>query len=154
SISRSFTVPAVVGRATLTWSDRIQNFFNQFVDPNQEFRVQILTSAGALIQTVFSTNPGDPLIQLGPNNRSFDITSLLLPRTGQTLQLRFQQQDDSFFFNVTLDNISLSVDATPPAADSDFYALNLSAGQPVSIIASLPGFTSGTTSFSATRTDF
>src|SRR5205823_5927284 len=78
----------------------------------------------------------------------------LQARGGQTLQVRFQQQDDSFFFNVTLDNISLSVDATAAGPDSDFYALNLSAGQPVSVVASLPGFTAGSTSFSATRTDF
>src|SRR5206468_7568646 len=106
NLFQSFTVPATVGRATLSWSDRIQNFANAFQDPNQEFRVQILDAANTVLQTVFSTNPGDPLFQNGPNNRSFDVTPLLQSRAGQTLRLRFEEQDNLSFFNVTLDNIS------------------------------------------------
>src|SRR5262249_40476890 len=105
----SFVVPASVGRATLSWSDPIPNFAAAFQDPGQEFRVLITDNVGNVLQTVYSTNPGDPLIQLGPNNRSFDVTSLLQSRAGQTLRLRFEEQDSLFYMNVTLDNISLTV---------------------------------------------
>jgi extracellular elastinolytic metalloproteinase len=154
NITQSFVVPATVGRATLSWSDRIQNFASGFFATTQEFRVQILDANNTLLQTVYKTNPGDPLIQLGPNSRSFDVTALLQSHAGQTLKLRFEQQDNSFFMNVTLDNIALSVSASAPVTDSDFYAVNLTAGQPVTAALSLSGFTGGPVSFSGTRTDF
>jgi len=133
SISQSFVVPSVVNSATLTWSDRIQNFGNAFQDPNQEYRVQITDAGGTVLQTVFSTNPGDPLIQLGPNNRSANLTALLQSRVGQTLRLRFEEQDNLGFFNVTLDNINLSVESAPPSTDVDFYSFNLAAGNRITL---------------------
>lgn len=152
-ITQSFVVPANVPQATLTWSDRIQNFANQFQDPNQEFRVLLLDAQGLLVQTVFSTNLGDPLSQVGPNSRSFDVTAALQGRAGQTLQLRFEQQDSLNFFNVTLDNVSLVV-ADPNAAPADdFYALNLEAGQSVDVALAVPNVTSAP-AFAPTRTDF
>jgi extracellular elastinolytic metalloproteinase len=153
---QSFVVPANVTQATLSWSDRIQNFASVFLDPTQEFRVLLTDSAGNVLQTVYSTNPGDTLIQTGPNNRSFDVTPLLQARAGQTLRLRFEEQDSQFYMNVTLDNISLSVatGAAPAAVDAtDYYSLDLDAGRPVSLAMSLSGFTPGPTSFSPTRTD-
>src|SRR5262249_10160601 len=134
--------------------DRIQNFANAFVATTQEFRVQILDANNNVLQTVFATKPGDPLIQLGPNNRAFDVTSVFQGRAGQVLKLRFEEQDSLFFLNATVDNISLLVNAGPSSQDSDFYALNLTAGQPVNVAMSLPGFIPGAVSFSGTRTDF
>jgi extracellular elastinolytic metalloproteinase len=152
NITQSFTVPATVSNATLSWSDRIQNFANAFVATTQEFRVQILDANNNFLQTVFATKPGDPLIQLGPNSRSVDVTSLLQARAGQVLKLRFEEQDSLFYLNATVDNIALSVSASAP--DRDFYAVNLAAGQPVTAALSLSGFTAGAVSFSGTRTDF
>lgn len=150
---QSFVVPGTVGRATLSWSDRIQNLASAFQDPNQEFRVLLTDSAGTVLQTVYSTNPGDPLLQVGPNSRSFDVTSSLQARVGQTLRLRFEEQDSLFYMNVTLDNISLVVDGGAGAPDTDFYSLGLTARQPVSLAMAVSGFTPGPTSFSSTRTD-
>lgn len=106
-MSQLFVVPTGITSAILSWSDRIRNFASVFSDPNQEFRVLIEDSVGALIQEVFSTNPGDPLQQVGPNLRSFDLTSLFQPLQGQTVQLSFEQQDNLFFFNATVDDVSL-----------------------------------------------
>ncbi len=66
-----------------------------------------------MIQEVFSTDPGDPLTQLGPNNRSFDLTTLFQSLAGQTVQISFEQQSQVFFMNVNLDNVSLQIDASP-----------------------------------------
>lgn len=130
SLTQAFVVPAVVSSATLSWSDRIQNHAGTFVDPTQEFRVQILNSVGGVLATVFSTNPGDPGTQLGPNNRSVNVTGLLQAFAGQTLQVRFEEQDSLFYFNATVDNVSLVVGG---AGDVDHYAVNLAAGDSVSL---------------------
>ena len=114
-LSEPIVVPEVVNSAVLSWSDRIRNFASGgFVDPIQEWRVLVLDNGGSLIQEVYSTNPGDPNQQIGPNDRSFDLTTLFQSLGGQTVQLSFEQQSQLFFFNVNLDNVSLQV-TTPPS---------------------------------------
>src|SRR5262249_13268894 len=54
--------------------------------------------------------------------------------------------------NVAVDNVSLAVSTS--GTDNDFYSLGLTAGQPLSLAMSLPGFSPGPVSFSTTRTDF
>jgi hypothetical protein len=110
-ISEAFVVPNGITSAVLSWSDRIRNFHTSFVDPDQELRVEITDVDGNVIFQVFSTDPGDPLMQIGPNNRSFNVTSLLQSLEGETIAVRFVEQDTLDFFNVTLDNVSLLVNA-------------------------------------------
>lgn len=110
-ISETFTVPANITSATLSWSDRIRNYANIFDDFNQEWRVLVLNENGTLIQEVFSTNPGDPLQQIGPNHRSFDLTSLLQSLEGQSISISFEELRTFYYFNVTLDNVSLLVES-------------------------------------------
>jgi hypothetical protein len=98
---------------TLSWSDRLRNS-TVFSDPNQEFRVQLVSGSGALISQVFSTAPGDLLQQLGPNNRSFNVTASLSGFAGQLIGLRFEQQDNLSFFNATVDNVSLLAQVPVP----------------------------------------
>lgn len=113
-LSEPFAVPETVTSATLSWSDRIRNFASVgFQDPNQEFRVLLLDSAGDTIQEIFSTDPGDPAQQLGPNTRSFDLTALLQSLEGQVVQIAFQEQDNRGFFNVNVDDVSLLVGTAP-----------------------------------------
>ncbi len=109
-VTQIIQVPLNISNATFSWSDRIRNHANQFSDPNQEFRVLVENFTGGLIQEIFSTDPGDPLQQIGPNNRVFDLTALLQSLAGQDIQIAFEQQDDLLFFNATIDNVSLLVD--------------------------------------------
>lgn len=114
-LSQGFTVPGGIANAVLSWSDRIRNFASVgFSHPNQEFRVELLDSASNVISQVFTTNPGDPTQQVGPNNRSFDLTTLLQSLGGQAISIRFTEQDNQGFFNLTLDNISLKVTINGP----------------------------------------
>ena len=106
-------VPSGITSATLSWNDRIQNRALVFSDPNQEYRVEITDAGGTPIQEIFSTNPGDPLIQLGPNNRSFDVTLLLQSLEGQNIRLKITQQDNLLNFNVNIDDISLIIETGP-----------------------------------------
>ncbi len=108
-VSQPIVVPAGVAAATVSWNDRIRNHHTVFDDPLQEFKVEILDAGMLPIQEIFSTNPGDPLIQIGPNARSFDLTALLQTLGGQTIYLSFFQNTQLFFFNVNLDDISLTI---------------------------------------------
>jgi len=120
SLSQMVSLPGIFSSMIFSWDDRIQNWAGNFSDPNQEFRAGFFTGAGALIGTVFSTNPGDLLIQIGPNSRSFDVTALLTPFGGQMVELRFEQQDNLSFFNVTLDNASLIAEVPEPGVVAIF----------------------------------
>jgi hypothetical protein len=116
-LSQAITVPSGVTAATLGWSDRIRNFAGDYNDPFQEWRVRILDAGGVQIAEVFSTDPGDIAQQIGPNDRSFDVTSILQSLAGQVVHLSFEQQDSAAYMNATLDDVSLKVStATPPPA--------------------------------------
>jgi len=111
SLSQNITL-SNISSAILSWDDRIQSNA-AFVDPNQEWRVIVEDLVGNLIGEVFSTNAGDTNPQLGPNSRSFDITSLLSPFANQTISISFQQQDNLGFFSATLDNVSFTTASVP-----------------------------------------
>jgi len=123
-LSQTFEIPTgTITSATLSWSDRIENYGTSFIDPDQEFRVDIFSDTDVLLKEIFSTEPGDDFIQIGPNFRSsdsnddpdyllaIDLVSILQPfaGTGQSLALSFLQVNKDFF-NVTVDDISLVVE--------------------------------------------
>jgi hypothetical protein len=110
--SSPIAVPDSVSAASLSWLDSIRNFdfMGSFEDPGQEFRVLLLDANLVLIAEIYSTNPGDAPFQLGPNARQFDMTAALQSLAGQTVYLRFEVQDELFFFNVSVDDVSLLVD--------------------------------------------
>lgn len=110
--SAPIVLPPAISAATLSWLDAVRNydFLGRYADPDQEFRVQLLNAALVPIAEIYSTNPGDALFQPGPNARQFDVATLLQPLAGQTVHVRFEVQDDLFFFNVSVDDVSLLVD--------------------------------------------
>jgi hypothetical protein len=119
-LSQLVSVPSNIQRATLSWSDRVLNYASTFVHPTQEWRVQI--RADQEITDVFSTRPGDPLIQPGPNTRSFDVTGLLQSLQGRQVRIAFEQEDSLNYFNVALDDVHLvietGIDCHAPVADA------------------------------------
>jgi hypothetical protein len=111
---QTIRLPAeAISSATLRWSDRIRNYDGPFGNPGQQFRVVLRDEQGNLLQEIFSTNPGDPMEQIGPNLRSFDVTSVLQSQQGRFVQLSFEQEVAGLGFNVTLDDISLRVATIP-----------------------------------------
>ena len=108
---QGLSVPLDVRAATLTWSDRVRSYA-AFADPGQEYRVVIrhATTLAPLFE-VFSTNAGDPALQQGPNHRTADLTAALQALKGQNVLLSFEQQSQFFFFNLTLDDVSLMMTA-------------------------------------------
>ena len=101
--------------AILSWDDRIRTN-SGLSDPNQEWRVLVEDTNGNLISELFSTNPGDAGIQIGPNSRSYDLTALLTPLIGQTVRFSFEQQDNLGFFSATLDNVSFTTEVIEASA--------------------------------------
>ncbi len=108
-ISKPFTVPTNVTEADISWKDRIRNTASVFSDPNQEFRVELLDAEMNVISEIFSTNPGDPNIQIGPNARQFELTEVLQEYAGKQVCVKFVEEDNLLNFNVNLDDISLNV---------------------------------------------
>lgn len=114
---QTIDVPEGIFSASLSWNDRIRNHAGLYSDPNQEWRVLITDTNGVVIQDVFSTNPGDPLLQIGPNARSADLTGVLQDYAGQSIVVSFEEQDNLGYFNATLDDVSLLVSLLPVSKD-------------------------------------
>ena len=121
-LSSLITLPASFSSSILNWKDRIMNYNNGlhpgcigspagYFNPQQQFRVELLNSSLSVITTVFSTNPGDPYFQAGPNIRNFNVTAALMPYAGQQVYVRFSQEAQYCYFNVTLDDIKLMVNS-------------------------------------------
>lgn len=112
---QDFVVPTGVTTATLSFQ-LLVNSAAEFVSPahldfatpelNQQVRVDLL-------QTLFQTQPGDPLVS-GYTLHQFDVAGLLQAHAGQTLRLRFAEVDNVFILNAGVDAVSLSINATPP----------------------------------------
>lgn len=114
---QTISVPNGVFSARLSWNDRVRNYGGIFSDPNQEWRVLILDTTDQLLQEVYSTSPGDPLIQVGPNSRADDITAILQAYAGETIVVSFEEQDNLNYFNATLDDVKLLVSTLPTDKD-------------------------------------
>jgi hypothetical protein len=115
-LTKTIIAPIDVGLATLSWSDRIRSNA-ALSDNNQEWRVLARTNAGAFVAEIFSTDPGDAAIQIGPNARSFDVTVLLAAREGIQTRFSWEEEDNLGFFNATLDIASLIIQLAD--ADND-----------------------------------
>ena len=107
TLKQRIVLPANIVSATLSWKDRIRNYANEFSDPNQESRVMVCLDDGNGPQMVWSTDPGDTPQQMGPNLRSYDVTSMLQGKS--TVDIRMDEQDSIFFLNMNWDEFSLVV---------------------------------------------
>lgn len=84
---------------------------------NQQARVDFMTTsaapfsvaAGDILQNLFSTLPGSPLVS-GYNSFLIDVTSLFQAHTGETLRLRFAEVDNVAPFNMGVDAVAINVD--------------------------------------------
>jgi hypothetical protein len=118
SLQQTINVPPNnVFSARLAWSDRVRNFAGVFAHPDQEWRVVIRNTGGALLYTVFSTNPGDPALQVGPNSRSGDVTAILQALAGQNVVVSFETQATFFFLITAVDDVTLLVSILPTSKD-------------------------------------
>ena len=113
---QDITIPADATSAVLTWSDRIRNHNSVFANtaPLQRFKVEIRNTNNAPLALIYSTEPGDVTLA-NPAKRSADITGF----SGQRIRLTFITEQNQFFFNVHLDNVSVLVKS--PGTQYDVY---------------------------------
>lgn len=133
---QDFLVPMFVPGAFAMFSLYINNAAPDFFTPphldfastasdpllriNQQARVDIMTTGadpfsvapGDVLQTLFQTQPGDPLVS-GYQNFLVDITPLLQARQGQTLRLRFAETDNVLNFNFGVDAVDVNLVPEP-----------------------------------------
>jgi hypothetical protein len=81
------------------------------VVPNQQARVDIMTTTSSLtsvttgvISNLYQSAVGDPFLS-GYTSQTTSLASL----AGQTVRLRFSEVDNQSFFNMGIDNVSLTV---------------------------------------------
>lgn len=101
-------VPEWMPSAYLSWADRIENWAGVFSEHKQEFRVQIWDTEGGLLEEVFSTDPGDPVVNPW-TLRVVDISAYI----GRTIIIAFIEEDNLFYFNVHLDNVAITMEPPP-----------------------------------------
>jgi hypothetical protein len=127
-----FVVPANISTATLGFDMFIGNragaFFTpapatldyDIVNPNQQARVDIITSAANpfsvapndVLSNLFQTHPGDPLVSSDYALQANDLKSLLQGHEGETLLLRFAETDNRGSFQFGVDDVRLIVTAS------------------------------------------
>ncbi|MEO5804588.1 MAG: putative Ig domain-containing protein [Verrucomicrobiota bacterium] len=111
---RDVAIPTNFSVVTLSWADRIRNFYGAFTT-NQQFRVEARTTANATLAVLFSTQPGDTAMADWVE-RSVDLSNY----KGQTIRLAFIVDPSLFHLDVHLDNVSVRA-ATPPPTTYDVY---------------------------------
>jgi len=88
---------------------------------NQRARVDIVKTsadpfslaAGDILQNLFETTPGSPLVS-GYNNLQVDTTTLFQANQGATLRLRFAEIDNVAPFNLGVDNVDIQLSTSVP----------------------------------------
>src|SRR5262249_1175697 len=124
---QDFLVPLSLNSATLGFDYFIGNQAGAFVTPasltfqvipNHHAPLPLTTTtanpfsvaAGDVLLNLYQTHVGDPPIS-GYSALTFDLTSFLSARGGQTLRLRFAEVDNQFFFENGVDRVNLDVAA-------------------------------------------
>jgi hypothetical protein len=110
-------IPNTAVSATLSWADCIRNFATEYTN-TQYFDVEIRNTNNTLLQVVFITTQGFPLI----NNWTLRSTNLSA-YIGQTIRIAFVESDSLNYFNVGVDNVSLATTTSTPTgnATNDVY---------------------------------
>ena len=105
-------VPPDASWARLKWWDRVRNHRSYYMDPAQEFRVQIRNTNNEMLAELFSTDVGDPLLD-NWQSRDVDISEFV----GRRIRVAFVVQTTRYPLNVHLDNVRLDTDV----ADDTIY---------------------------------
>ncbi|MBI3868071.1 MAG: M36 family metallopeptidase [Verrucomicrobia bacterium] len=100
-------IPPDAKSATLSWFHFIHNHGPEYFNPSQQFRVEILNDDGVVQETAFATQPGDPL-SVEWTRVEHDLTR----HRGETLRIRFVEDDALGYINVGLDNVKLELSGT------------------------------------------
>jgi len=108
-------IPPDALTAEWSWWDRIRNYAAYFT-PSQVYRVEVRDTNHAVLATAFTTELGDPLLN-DWQQRRFDLT----PFRGRVVRLAFQEEDNTGYFNVLLDDVSVRLGQPEAPTTHDVY---------------------------------
>jgi hypothetical protein len=123
AIFQDVSIPAAAASVRLQWADQIRNHHTEFVNATpgqgQQFRVELLTTNNASLRILYNTEPGDSPTNMW-TKRSADLTAY----RGQWVRIAFYTDENFFFFNTHLDNISVLVDYTGVTTYDVYFGTN------------------------------
>ena len=105
TLYQDIELPDGLVSATLTWAQIIRNHAAVFDDPLQEFRVEVRDMDDNVLEELFSTDPGDPLLATEWEEMSADLSAYI----GETIRIAFVEEDNLSYFNVHLDEACVEV---------------------------------------------
>ena len=125
SLSQTVVMPDDLKSATLSWTDQILNrnalvggcggFLGVgFLPQIQEYRVMLKDTQGNVLTTLYKTDPADPVLLKGCENRSFDVTGF----ANQTIEVVFEQENQVCFQSIQIDKVSLEFEKNPQRFNS------------------------------------
>jgi hypothetical protein len=106
TLYQDIELPSDLESATLSWAQIIRNHAQVYEDPNQEFRVEIRDTEDNVLEVLFSTDPGDPLLSDEWEEMSADLSDYI----GETIRIAFVEQDTLLWFNVHIDEACVTVE--------------------------------------------
>ncbi len=118
TLYQDITLPTNATSIILSWVDRIRNFNADF-DINQQFSVEVCDTNNVPLAVVFSTQPGDPLLN-DWTQRSADLSSF----NGQTIRLAFIVNAGLSYLDVHLDEVSVRCATLPPTTYDVYFGTN------------------------------
>lgn len=113
TVFQEVDIPASARSTSLTWTDEIRNYGAQFANPLQSFRVELRTPSNVVLATLYSTQPGHPLIS-APTVRNVSIP----PLPGKRVRIVFVIQCSQAHMNVHIDNVRLLCQTTSDCDNS------------------------------------
>ena len=131
-LSQQVVIPAGLTDLTLTWSHLIRNYGDEFSNdqPFQYFRVEIRNTQGNVLDTLYSTQPGDVVFD---DLNDIDpvayfnwqkVSANLDAYAGQTIRLVFITRNQQENMNVRLDRMSLTGRASAELINEVYLSLN------------------------------
>lgn len=112
-------VPGMATVATLRWAHRLHNHSGVYTE-KQQFRMEIRDLNNQVLAIAFATSPGDPM-ETPWIQRNYDLTGF----RGRGLRLAFVVENQLDYFNVLIDNVSVTVESSPPTWYEVYFGSNL-----------------------------
>ena len=118
-IYQDLTIASGAATAVLSWDDRMANYASTFLDPLQQFRVEIRSLDDTVLALAYATTLGDPM-QTEWIHRSFDLSAFI----GESIRLAFVEEDNLGYFNLHLDNISVQLGKSGETTYDVYFGTN------------------------------
>jgi hypothetical protein len=112
---QTVAIPLGVGSATLSWAQRVRNFYSSF-SASQEYQLRICNTNNTVLAVAFSTGPGQTLLG-GWVQTNYDLTSF----AGQNVRVMLWVNAMEYFMEVYVDSVSLAIGPASGSVTNNVY---------------------------------